>query len=113
MQEAITATLAPMLGGVSGRFWMLGVGFTYLVHMTRSAVPSGEELEVVKRMMMQIQDTAAAVPTKSHSQIFWGKPGFKMRVNMEVTANFGVGNDIMPNRKLTVLRRMASSQSFC
>jgi hypothetical protein len=59
---------------------------------------------------MQIIDTTAAVPTIVHSIALWIALGFKIRVNIEVTAILGIVKERIPNKKLTVLSRMAFSR---
>jgi ABC-type dipeptide/oligopeptide/nickel transport system permease subunit len=65
---------------------------------------------IVNKIIMQIMDTTAAVPTITHSIALCIGLGFKIRVNMDVTAILGRVKERIPNKKLTVLSRMAFSK---
>jgi hypothetical protein len=67
---------------------------------------------IVNKIRMQMIETVAALPTKSHSIALCTLPGFKIRFNIAVTATLGIVNERIPNKKLTVLSRMAISRSF-
>ena len=64
---------------------------------------------MVKRMIMQMQDTAPANPVKNHSKIRWYRFLFMMRFSRAAMASFGMVKARMPNKKLRLLRRRTNS----
>jgi hypothetical protein len=67
---------------------------------------------IVNRMRIQMTATMAALPTNVHNIILCTRPGFKIRLNIAVTATLGIVKERIPNKKLTLLRRIAISRFF-
>ena len=86
-----------------------------LLHLAPAATSSGFHnasagSHIVNKIIMQVIDTTLVVPTIVHSIALCSGLGFKIRVNMEVTAILGRVKEKIPNKKLTVLSRMAFSR---
>lgn len=86
-----------------------------LLHLAPAATSLGVHnasagSHIVNKIKMQIMDTAAAVPTIIHNIVLCNGLGFKIRVNIDVTAILGRVKERIPNKKLTVLSRMAISR---